>query len=241
MSINGPTPSLLPLAEIDISAPEFWLADRDYREAAFRTLREQAPVTFFAEHPFPNFPLGPGYWALTRHDDVWHASRNPQVFCSSKGTNIPDLPMEINEFMGSMINMDDPKHYRLRSIVSKGFTPKEVAKIEGYVATKARTIIDDVIERFPERECDFVDQIAAKLPLQVICEMMGIPQEDEQQVFHWTNVILGAGDPDYGGTFENLMTQVLRDVPVRAGARRGSPRHATGRHHERDDARRGRR
>ena len=209
MSITGPTPSLLPLAEIDISAPEFWLADRDYREAAFRTLREQAPVTFFAEHPFPNFPLGPGYWALTRHDDVWHASRNPQLFCSSKGTNIPDLPMEINEFMGSMINMDDPKHYRLRSIVSKGFTPKEVAKIEGYVATKARTIIDDVIERFPERECDFVDQIAAKLPLQVICEMMGIPQEDEQQVFHWTNVILGAGDPDYGGTFENLMSQTL--------------------------------
>jgi cytochrome P450 len=153
--------------------------------------------------------LGPGYWALTRHEDVWHASRNPQLFCSSKGTNIPDLPMEINEFMGSMINMDDPKHYRLRSIVSKGFTPKEVAKIEGYVATKARTIIDDVIERFPERECDFVDQIAAKLPLQVICEMMGIPQEDEQQVFHWTNVILGAGDPDYGGTFENLMTVVL--------------------------------
>src|SRR5688572_7246627 len=97
MAITGPTPSLLPLAEIDISAPEFWLADRDYREAAFRTLREQAPVTFFAEHPFPNFPLGPGYWALTRHEDVWHASRNPQLFCSSKGTNIPDLPMEINE------------------------------------------------------------------------------------------------------------------------------------------------
>ena len=68
--------------------------------------------------------------------------------------------------MGSMINMDDPKHYRLRSIVSKGFTPKEVAKIEGYVRTKARTIVDEVIERFPDRQCDFVEQIAAKLPLQ---------------------------------------------------------------------------
>ncbi|MGD9704461.1 MAG: cytochrome P450 [Acidimicrobiia bacterium] len=209
MATMGTTPELLPLAEINISDPEFWLADRDYREAAFRTLRELAPVTFFEEAEIPSFPKGPGYWALTRFDDVWHASRNPQLFCSSKGTNIPDLPTEINEFMGSMINMDDPKHYRLRSIVSKGFTPKEVAKIEEYVKTKARTIVDGVIERFPERQCDFVEEIAAKLPLEVICEMMGIPKEDEQQVFHWTNVILGAGDPDYGGTFENLMTQVL--------------------------------
>jgi methyl-branched lipid omega-hydroxylase len=69
------------------------------------------------------------------------------------------------------------------------------------------TIVDDVLARFPGGECDLVEEIAAQLPLQVICEMMGIPKEDEAQIFHWTNVILGAGDPDFGGTFENLMTQ----------------------------------
>jgi len=166
-------------------------------------------VKFFEEMEFAPFPKGPGYWALTRFEEVWQASRNPQLFCSGQGSNIGDLPVEINEFFGSMINMDDPKHYRLRSIVSKGFTPKEVAKVEEYVKVKARTIVDDAIEEHPDRECDFVERIAAQLPLQVICEMMGIPKEDEQQVFHWTNVILGAGDPDYGGTFENLMAQSM--------------------------------
>ena len=202
-------PPKVPLGDIDLSTPEFWLADREFREGAFRTLREDEPVKFFEEMEFAPFPKGPGYWALTRFEEVWQASRNPQLFCSGQGSNIGDLPVEINEFFGSMINMDDPKHYRLRSIVSKGFTPKEVAKVEEYVKVKARTIVDDVIEQHPDRECDFVERIAAQLPLQVICEMMGIPKEDEQQVFHWTNVILGAGDPDYGGTFENLMAQSM--------------------------------
>ena len=70
------------------------------------------------------FPRGPGYWAVTRHDDVWAASRNPQLFISGRGVNIGDIPQEMNEFIGSMIAMDDPRHFRLRSIVAKGFTPE---------------------------------------------------------------------------------------------------------------------
>jgi cytochrome P450 len=202
----------VPLADIDLSTPEFWLQPRSYRDGAFRTLRRESPVHFFEEYEVPDvpFPKGPGYWALSKHDDIWHVSRNPQLFCSGQGANIPDLPAELNEFFGSMINMDDPKHFRLRSIVSKGFTPKEIAKVESYVHQKAAAVIDRLIEQFPERECDFVEEVAAPLPLQIICEMMGIPAEDEHRVFEWTNVILGGGDPDFGGTYDDLMAAALQ-------------------------------
>jgi cytochrome P450 len=193
------------LDQIDLSSSEFWSAPRDYRESAFAKLRNEEPIRFFEEMEFSFVPKGPGYFALTRHDDIWHVSRNPQLFCSGKGSNIADLSPELNEFFGSMIGMDDPKHFRLRSIVSKGFTPREIARIEEYVKVKARTIIDRVLEEFDGQEFDFVDAIAGKFPLQIICEMMGIPESDERQIFNWTNTILGAGDPDFTGTLEGLI------------------------------------
>jgi cytochrome P450 len=207
---GGFTPrSDLPLDEINISATEFWLEPREYREEAFATLRHRAPVHFFPEIDFENFPAGPGYFAVTRFDDVWHSSRSPQIFCSGRGTNIPDLPIEVAEFFGSMINMDDPRHARLRGIVQAGFTPRMVTRVEGYVRDKAKALVDGVLDRFPSGECDFVQEIAAPLPLQIICEMMGIPAADEQQVFGWTNVILGAGDPEYGSSLDVLMAAAL--------------------------------
>ena len=199
----------VPIDEIDLSATEFWNAPRDYRESAFAKLRNEDPFRFFEEMELAIAPKGPGYIALTRHDDIWHVSRNPQLFCSGKGSNIIDLSQELNEFFGSMINMDDPKHFRLRSIVSKGFTPREISRIEEYVKIKARTIIDSVLNEFADKEFDFVDAVAAKFPLQIICEMMGIPAEDERQIFEWTNTILGAGDPDFGGSFEKLMEAAI--------------------------------
>ncbi|MEX2627320.1 MAG: cytochrome P450, partial [Ilumatobacteraceae bacterium] len=176
------------LEEIDLSDIGFWLAPREFRHEAFRTLRNTPGLPHYPERVIEGFPFppGPGYYAVTRHDDVWYVSRNPQLFCSGQGSNIGDLPQEMNEFFGSMINMDDPKHFRLRSIVSKGFTPKQVAQVEGYVESKAASIIDRILDDFPERRCDFVEHIAAALPLQVICDMMGIPEDDHARVFHWT-------------------------------------------------------
>jgi cytochrome P450 len=202
---------VVPLGSFDLSDPEFWTQPRDLRDGALKTLRDTPGLQFFKEREIPGspFPVGPGYYALTRHEDVWAASRNAQLFCSGKGSNIGDLPQEMNEFFGSMINMDDPKHFRLRAIVSKGFTPKEISRVEEYVKLKAGTIVDGLLERFPDGACDFVEEVAAPLPLQIICEMMGIPESDTKQIFNWTNVILGAGDPDYGGTLDALMTSAL--------------------------------
>ncbi len=223
------TATTVPLNDIQLSDPAFWNADREHREAVFRTLRDTPGLRFFDEWVFPDspFPQGPGYFALTRHEDVFAASRNPQLFCSGGGVNIGDLPVELNEFYGSMIAMDDPKHFRLRNLVAKGFTPKEVAKVERYVTDKAKGVVDRMLEANPSGECDFVEWIAAPLPLQIICEMMGIPESDIDQVFAWTNVILGAGDPEYGGTYENLMNvslEIFAYAQAMGEDRRANPR-----------------
>ena len=146
----------VPLSDIDLSNIEFWTKPRSYRDGAFKTLRDTPGLVHFEEALIPDspFPRGPGYFAVTRHDDIWHVSRNAKLFCSSKGSNIGDMPQEMNEFFGSMINMDDPKHFRLRSIVSRGFTPKEIDRIEELVKVTAAEVIDRVIADFPDKQCN---------------------------------------------------------------------------------------
>ncbi len=222
-----PLPSV-PLDDIDLSSIEFWQRPLDEREGAFLTLREEAPIRYFREPEVPGLVTGPGYWSLARHADVLHVSRNPEVFSSARGgVNIIDQPPEFGEFFGSMIVMDDPRHARLRRIVSRGFTPQMLRKVEDSVETAATGIIDDVIEL---GSCDFVSDVAAALPLKIICDMMGIPRSDYRFVFDRTNVILGAGDPEYvpdpvsvipallsaGQDLSNLMADLAK-------SRRGKP------------------
>jgi cytochrome P450 len=180
--------------EIPLSDPLFWQRPIEEREGAFATLRRERPVSFHEEPDIAILPRGPGYWSLTRHADILHVSRNPQLFCSGKGSNIGDMPQPFNEFFGSMINMDDPRHARLRRIVARGFTPRMIQRVERDVQRVAAATVDRVIE---QGECDFVTEIAARLPLQIICDMMGIPESQHEFVFSRSNVILGAGDPEY--------------------------------------------
>jgi len=198
------------LEDIDLSALEFWTAPIEQREAAFATLRAQDPLRHFVEPDFPPLPKGPGYYAVTRHADILEVSRQPEVYSSAGGVaSALDTPVEFNEFFGSMINMDDPRHARLRSIVSAGFTPRMLRKLEADVQRAAGVIVDDVIGRAGDGECDFVREVAAELPLQVICDMMGIPQQDRRFVFDRSNVILGAGDPEYVPEGEDVVAAML--------------------------------
>lgn len=199
------------LDEVDLSDIEFWAGPRDVREAVFKKLRETDGLVHFEERVLEDapFPPGDGYYALARHEDIWAVSRNAKLFCSGQGSNIGDMPREMNEFFGSMISMDDPKHYRLRSIVSKGFTPKEITNLHAMVVNKAVEIIDRIEAQFPDRTCDFVEHVAAALPLEIICDMMGIPASDYAKIFAWTNTILGVGDPDFVTSYEDLMNHAL--------------------------------
>jgi cytochrome P450 len=183
--------------DIDLSEAEFWARDLPERERAFELLRRNAPISFYEDPKelAPLFPVGPGYYALTKHADILEASRRSEDFRSSPtATSIPDMPAEFTEFFGSMINMDDPRHARLRRIVSRAFTPRMLARLEDQVQTIAGTIVDEVIDR---GSCDFVVDIAAKLPLKVICDMVGVPERDYQTVFERSNLILAGGDPEY--------------------------------------------
>jgi cytochrome P450 len=119
------------------------------------------------------------------------------------------MPAELGEFFGSMIAMDDPRHFRLRSIVSKGFTPKHISAVEDQVKTVAGRLVDELIEQHPTRTADFVESFAGPFPLAIICEMMGIPTDDHKQIFDWTNTILGVGDPEFTDSYETLLNAGL--------------------------------
>ena len=221
--VTIPTPTT-DLAVDDICLSDLALWAREDRDAIFATLRRERPVSFHQEMPYPPFPQGPGFWALTRHADVVRVSRDSETFISSKGSNIGDLPQELSEFFGSMINMDPPRHTKLRSLVNKGFTPRMVAKIEDDVRRRARAVVDAVAAK---GACDFVEEIAAPLPLGIICDMIGIPASDTHRIFELTNVILGVGDPELVADFEKLMAvsmELFQYAQAMGEARRRDPK-----------------
>jgi cytochrome P450 len=192
--------AVLTADEIDLSDMEFWARPWDEREGAFQTLRRERPMAFFEEPEIPEalsfmVPRGPGYYALTRHADISEASRHPETFLSGPGaTSMIDLPEEMLDFFGSMINMDNPRHARLRRIVSAAFNPRIIKSIEDRIEYQANDVIDRVAA---QGECDFVVEVAARLPLEIICDMMGIAPSDYDTVFNASNVILSNGDPEY--------------------------------------------
>ena len=158
--------------------------------AMFKMLRAEAPV-FWQEDRSDT-----GFWVLTKYEDVVAVSTVPSSFSSARGTNIEDAQGGA-ELM--MINMDAPRHSKLRGLVSSGFTPRMVRALEPHIRAVTGQIIDRVAAR---GDCDFVTEVAAELPLQVIAEMMGVPLEERHLVFNWSNQMIGLDDPEYGHSME---------------------------------------
>jgi methyl-branched lipid omega-hydroxylase len=181
--------------DIQLGDLEFWARPLDERHAAFERLRALDGMAYHEERSVLEGGIkGPGFWSAVRYDDVRYVNRHPKLFSSAGGITLGEQVPETLEFFGSMIVMDDPRHAKLRLLVQKGFTPKNVAAVEDSVRARAKRLVEEAKDL---RECDFVAQFAAPLPLQVICDMLGVPPADEQQIFDWTNMILGVGDPDF--------------------------------------------
>lgn len=183
------------LEDIDLSDIEFWAKPWAERNAAFATLRRENPIAYFPEPIVEPFPEGPGYFAITKMHDLLEISRHPEVFCSGQGAvSILDMPSDMNEFYGSLISMDDPRHARLRKIVSGTFTPRMLNNVLEDVEKTAKRVVDGIVEK---GEIDFVKDVSMPFPLLVILDMMGIPHSEFDTVLAQSNIILSGGDPDF--------------------------------------------
>lgn len=175
---------------------EFWRMPLEERMARFAELREIdafLPVSV----DLPMMGVTERFLVATRYAEVVEISRRPEDFCSGRGAvSIPDMPAEALEFFGSFINMDDPRHARQRGIVSRSFTPRQLATVLDSVETICSEVIDGMCEH---GEVDLVTALSQPFPLLVICDMMGIPRSEFRTVLEATNVILGAGDPEMVG------------------------------------------
>ncbi|HVC71757.1 MAG TPA: cytochrome P450 [Acidimicrobiales bacterium] len=176
------------LSEIDLTRTETFIDAVPHEW--FSYLRANAPVWWHEETD------GPGFWCVTKYDDCVAVNREYETYSSArKATFIWDLPDEaIEQQKLMMLNMDPPLHTRYRRLVNKGFTPRMVSQLEQTIHQTTDAIIDAVIET---GRADFVTDIAAELPLAVIADLLGVPQEDRHNMFDWSNRMVGRLDPEY--------------------------------------------
>jgi cholest-4-en-3-one 26-monooxygenase len=178
---------------LDLSDPDSF--GDGFPHEMFRWLRREKPVAWHEG----DVHGGPGYWIISRYEDIRQISRSPEIFSSAFGTNIQDRENQGSASEGGLeapvlLDMDPPHHVRYRKLVSSGFTPRQIAGLEAHSKEIVRTIIDDVSTR---GGCDFVTDIAAELPLQVIAKLLGCPAEDRYKIFEWSNRMIGGEDPEY--------------------------------------------
>ncbi|WP_165436288.1 cytochrome P450 [Amycolatopsis suaedae] len=167
--------------------------------AEFAELRRTAPVWW---NPQPHNVAGfrdDGFWVVTRHEDVKAVSRDSELFSSREKTAIirfdesmTEDQLEANRLV--LLNMDAPQHTKLRRIVSKGFTPRAIARLEDALRDRADRIVHAAKAK---GHGDFVTDVACELPLQAIAELLGVPQEDRLKLFDWSNQMVAYDDPEY--------------------------------------------
>jgi cholest-4-en-3-one 26-monooxygenase len=163
----------------------------------FDLLRRDAPAYF---HPEPE---GSGFWCIVRYADLQKVSHDWAQYSSEWGVTLHETDeSQLEQQRMMMLMMDPPKHTKLRLLVNKGFTPRVVERLH----ERIREISADIVEHIAEQgHCDFVVDVAAELPLQVIAEMMGVPRADRHKVFEWSNRLIGSEDPEYAVSAEDAM------------------------------------
>jgi cholest-4-en-3-one 26-monooxygenase len=191
--------SVLP-AGFDLTDPDLNLAGVPHEE--FAALRRTAPIFWVEQPPHARAGMsdasGNGYWAVTKHADVGAVSKNTAVFSSRENGVIIRLPEtatreSVEQTQVVIINQDAPDHTQLRSIISRGFTPRAIGVLEEALEERARRIVREAVAAGGG---NFVDQVASQFPLEVIGDMLGVPAEDRQKIFDWTNQMTGAEDAD---------------------------------------------
>ncbi len=216
-----------PFDPVDISKLDFWAQSFDEREAAFKVLRDERPVSW--HRPIEGSMMEPeidGVWVVTRHEDVCYVSKHPELFCSGQGITFESVPEEMLEATQSFLGMDGTKHASLRKLVSSVFTPRQVAKIQDQIRHQATTIVDDLLKT---KEGDFVEQVSKRLPMWTIFDMLGLPEEQRDETARFAEEIVGWADPEVaagrepGEVLTESLVGLLQTGMGLAEARRAKP------------------
>jgi cytochrome P450 len=196
MTTTAPTP-VRPRREYDplsISPLPFWAKTAEEREETFKVLRAQRPVSW---HPPIEGSLVPpendGVWVVTTHELISEVSKNPEIYCSSRGFQFEEIPEDVNEAAGSFLGMDAPRHGQLRRIVSSAFTPRRVAIIQDQVRNQARVIVDDLLAA---GEGDFVKLVSKRMPMWTIYEMLGLDEDRREEAAGYGHGLVSWADEE---------------------------------------------
>jgi cholest-4-en-3-one 26-monooxygenase len=169
--------------------------------AAYRRLRDETPVSWHAHDD-----VDKGYWLLTRHKDVHDASVDAARFSSWLGSTYMTTPPNIDVSRMMMLNMDPPDHTRYRKLISRGFASRAVERLEPRVRALATSLVDKIA---PRGACDFVNEVACELPLQVILELLGVPEPDRHHLFTLSNHMISPDDEAAGRGREEAQRSAL--------------------------------
>jgi cholest-4-en-3-one 26-monooxygenase len=212
----------------DFTDPDINLAAIPHEE--FALLRTTSPIHWVPQAPGTHDGMadeaGHGYWAVTRHADVlaisknskdWSTEENGAIIRFSEGMSREQVEMQ----RVILINQDPPHHTAHRAIISRGFTPRSINALEEVMTLRADQIVRAALAK---GEGDFVEDVAAELPLQAIAELIGVPQEDRSKIFDWSNQMLAADDPDIAGEPDVAAAEILGYAMMMAADRKANPR-----------------
>jgi cytochrome P450 len=196
------------LTDLPLNDPAFYASDPF---DTFRRLRDESPVHRCAAS---------GFYALTRHEDVLAVSRDPATFCSGQGIAMRGGEMEVPGGL-ALISTDPPRHASQRRLINRSFTVGAISKLESHIRDIVRDALDDVPAGEP---FDFVETVAARVPVIVIAELLGVPVEDRDKFVAWTNASVGPADPEFAHLRDAAMSEQLAYFEEIIGRRRIDPR-----------------
>jgi cytochrome P450 len=180
--------------EVDIGSVAFWSRPFDERDRTFAELRAAAPVSWQPPMEVPGYDQHgeAGYWAVTRAQDITRVSRDSDLFVSRFGVSIAPSPLQIQVLASFFLAMDQPRHTTYRRLVSAAFSPRAVAKITEQIYARATKIVDDIVGA---GEIDFVSQCSALLPMQTVCDLIGVPPSEQEGARRAADLFISESDP----------------------------------------------
>jgi len=204
----------MPVVDRGLALGDISLENDDFAEGVphetFALLRREAPVWWY------DWPLGRGYWCVTKHADVVAVSRDTKTFTSEQGANLEDLDEEQRIVRQSMLETDPPRHTRLRGLVGPSFTPRAIKAYELALRELTAAVLDNAL---PLGEFDFIEEVAKQLPIRVLARLLGAPDEDTDRLIDWGDRMIGNTDPELADVLsDSPQSEQYRMLPFRSPA-----------------------